>query len=325
MKGSWKLRLRLWAVSFLMFVIVFALVSLAFAISGYSPGLWLYFLISIGIILLQYLIGPSLIKTTMKVEPVTPEEQPRIHVMVEEMSKKAGIPKPKVGISHINIPNAFAYGRTKRSGHIALTAPIMNMLDEDELKAVIGHELGHIKHNDMIITTVISVLPMICYYVALSFLFSRSGDDENAGIMMIIGIVGYAAYIVGQFLVLFVSRIREYYADEASVELGNKPSALVSGLYKLSYGASRASEDTIKDASTNRAFFANDIKQGDRDVKCFEQLDFDKDGKISDEDLEKFYRAEVVNSFTDNFTEIFSTHPDSLKRARRLAELQFEN
>lgn len=88
MKGSWKLRLRLWAVSFLMFVIVFALVSFAFAISGYSPGLWLYFLISIGIILLQYLIGPSLIKTTMKVEPVTPEEQPRIHAMVEEMSKK---------------------------------------------------------------------------------------------------------------------------------------------------------------------------------------------------------------------------------------------
>lgn len=323
MKGSWKLRLRLWAVSFLMFVIVFVIVGLACFLTGYTLGLWFYFLISLAIVFGQYLAGPSLIKVTMKVKPVTQEEQPHLHAIVEEMSKKAGIPKPKIGISNINIPNAFAYGRTKKSGHIALTAPIINLLDEDELKAVIGHELGHIKHNDMIITTIISVLPMICYYIALSFLFSKN-NNENAGIMMLIGIVGYAAYILGQFLVLFVSRIREYYADEASVELGNKPSSLVSGLYKLSYGASKASEETIKNATTNRAFFANDIKQGERDVQCFEQIDFDKDGKISDADLEKFYRAEIVNSFSDNFIEIFSTHPDSLKRARRLAKLEFE-
>lgn len=324
MKGTWKLKIRLWLVMLLMFVIVFALISLICFFTGYRLGLGTYFIISIGLILVQYFAGPSLVKHTMNVEAVTPEQEPRIHAMVEEMSRKAGIPKPEVGISHINIPNAFAYGRTKKSGHIAVTAPIIQLLDDDELKAVIGHEIGHIKHNDMIVTTVISVLPMICYYIALSFLFSRS-DEENAGLMMIFGIVGYAAYLVGQLLVLFVSRVREYYADQASVELGNKPSALVSGLYKLSYGAARASEDTIKDVNTSRAFFANDIKNGEHDVACFQQIDFDHDGKISDDDLAKFYRAEIVNSFSDNFSEIFSTHPDSLKRARRLAELEFEN
>ncbi len=324
MNGTWKLRLRLWAVMLLMFAIVFTIVNLAFNFTGYRFGIGGYFLISIVIILIQYLAGPSIVKHTMKVVQVSADEEPRIHQMVEEMSKKAGIPKPKVGISQVNIPNAFAYGRSKHSGHIAVTAPIVNLLDDDELKAVIGHEIGHIKHNDMIVTTVISVLPMICYYIALSFLFSRS-DDDNAGVMIIIGIVGYLAYLLGQILVLFVSRVREYYADQASVEFGNKPSSLVSGLYKLSYGASRANEKTIKDVNTVRAFFANDIRQGERDVACFQQIDFDNDGKISDEDLKKFYNAEIVNSFSDNFAEIFSTHPDSLKRARRLAELEFEN
>lgn len=323
MNGTWKLRLRLWIVSLLMFAIVFAIIVLACTLTGYRFGFGGYFLISIGIIFLQYWFGPSLVKRTMRVRPLSKAESPKIYAMVEEMSSKAGIPTPEIGVSEIGIPNAFAYGRSKGSGHIAVTAPIINLLDDDELKAVIGHEIGHIKHNDMIVTTVISVLPMICYYLALSFLFSRD-NDENAGIMIIIGIVGYGAYLLGQLLVLFVSRIREYYADQASVELGNKPSALVSGLYKLSYGAARASDKTIKDVSTNRAFFANDINHGDRDVACFQQIDFDHDGRISDEDLAKFYRAEVVNSFSDNFTELFSTHPDSLKRARRLAELEFE-
>lgn len=323
MKGTWKLRLRLWFVMFLMFAIVFALISLICGATGYSMGIGTYFIISIAIIFVQYLAGPSLVQHSMNVETVTPEQAPHIHAMVEEMSEKAGIPKPEIGISHVNIPNAFAYGRSKHSGHIALTAPIVNLLDDDELKAVIGHELGHIKHNDMIVTTVISVLPMICYYIALSFLFSRS--EENAGAMVIIGMLGYVAYLVGQLLVLFVSRIREYYADQASVEFGNKPSSLVSGLYKLSYGASRASEETINDVSVNRAFFANDVKNAERDVSCFRQLDFDHDGKISDKDLETFYNSQISSSFSDSFSEVFSTHPDSLKRAKRLAELEFEN
>lgn len=324
MKGTWKLRLRLWFVMFLMFAIVFAVINIACTLIGYRMGFGAYFLISIGLIFLQYLVGPSVVKSSMNVETVTPEQEPRLHAMVEEMSKKAGIPKPEVGISHVNIPNAFAYGRTKRSGHIAVTAPIVSLLDDDELRAVIGHELGHIKHNDMIVTTIVSVLPMICYYIALSFLFS-SNDNENNGAMMLVGILGYVAYLVGQLLVLFVSRVREYYADQASVELGNKPSALVSGLYKLSYGAARASENTINDVSANRAFFATDIKNGVNDVNSFRQLDFDNDGKISDSDLEKFYNSNISSSFTSKVSDVFSTHPDSLKRARRLAELEFEN
>lgn len=322
MNGTWKLRLRLWAVMFVLFAIVFGLVWVIFNFAGIKTGISFYLVVSLIIIFIQYWFGPSIVKHSMNVRHLSREEAPYIYQMVEELAKEANIPTPEIGISEINIPNAFAYGRSKRDGHIAITAPILGLLDRDELKAVLGHEMGHLKHNDMIVTTIVSIIPMICYYIALSFMFSRD-DDNGAGFL--IGIIGYAVYLLGQLLVLLVSRIREYYADQASVEFGNRPAALASALYKLSYGAANASSETLKEVNTNRAFFANDVNHGERDVTSFRQIDFDRDGKISDEDLRRFYESGMTSTLGDNFKEIFSTHPDSLKRARRLAELDNEN
>ena len=318
MKGTWKLKLRMWLTSILMFTIVYALVMAA----GWYLGVrsyMLWFAASLIIVFLQYWFGPSLVKRSMNVRPLSEAEAPHIHQMVQELADAAGIPKPEVGLSEVNIPNAFAYGRSKRSGHIAITRPILGLLDRDELRAVLGHEMGHIQHNDMIVTTVVSVIPMICYYIALSFMFS--GDNDN-GAAIIIGILGYVFYLVGQLLVLFISRTREYYADEASVEFGNRPAALVSALYKLTYGASRCSDETISDLNTNRAFFVNDINNAKHDITDFSQIDFDGDGKISDDELRKLANSEVKISKKSGTMEIFSTHPDSLKRVKRLAEME---
>jgi len=171
----------------------------------------------------------------------------------------------------------------------------------------------------MIVTSAVSVIPMICYYIALSFMFS--GDNDNGG-AIIIGILGYLFYLVGQLLVLFISRTREYYADEASVEFGNRPAALVSALYKLSYGAAKCSDQTIADLNTNRAFFVNDINNAKHDVTDFSQIDFDGDGKISDEELRRLANSDVKISRKSGAMELLSTHPDSLKRVKRLAELE---
>lgn len=279
----------------------------------------LYAGVSLAIVFLQYWFGPTIVKYSMNVRPLSEAEAPHIHKMVEELAQAAGVPKPEVGVSEINIPNAFAYGRTSRSGHIAITRPILGLLDYDELRAVLGHEMGHIKHNDMAVTAAVSVIPMICYYIAISFMFS--GDRDN-GATIVIGMLGYLFYLIGQLLVLFISRIREYYADEASVEFGNRPAALVSALYKLSYGASRCSEETIKDLNTNRAFFVNDINNAKHDVTDFSQVDFDGDGKITDEELRKLASMDIKISKKNGIMEVFSTHPDSLKRVKRLAELQ---
>jgi heat shock protein HtpX len=309
----------MWLTMFLMFTIVYAL--LGFVGWYLGIGRWqIYMFISLGIVFLQYWFGPSLVKRSMNVRPLSEAEAPHIHKMVAELAQEAGIPKPEIGLSEIDIPNAFAYGRSSRSGHIAITRPILGLLDYDELKAVLGHEMGHIKHNDMIVTSAVSVVPMICYYIAISFMFS--GDRENLGATIIIGILGYLFYLIGQLLVLFISRTREYYADEASVEFGNRPAALVSALYKLSYGAARCSEQTISDLNTNRAFFVNDINNAQHDVTDFRQIDFDGDGKISDEELRRLVSADVKISRKNGVMEILSTHPDSLKRVKRLAELE---
>lgn len=318
MKNTWKLKLRMILTSVLMFSIVYFLIMLVGAYLGISS--WkLYFGASLLITFLQYWFGPTLVKRSMKVRPLSEAEAPHIHQIVQELADAAGIPKPEIGLSEINIPNAFAYGRSSRSGHIAITRPILGLLDRDELKAVIGHEMGHIKHNDMIVTATVSVIPMICYYLAVSFLYS---DNNNNGAGIIIGILGYVFYLVGQLLVLFISRTREYYADEASVEYGNRPAALVSALYKLSYGATNCSSQSISNASSNRAFFVNDINNAKNDVFEFRQIDFDNDGTISDDDLRRLAISDIKVSKKNGLMEIFSTHPDSLKRVKRLAELQ---
>ena len=318
MRGSWRLRLRMFITYVLMFSIVYFLVMLVSWYLGITS--WtLYAGVSLLIVFLQYWFGPSLVKRSMNVRPLSEAEAPHIHKMVEELAIEAGVPKPELGLSEINIPNAFAYGRTSRSGHIAITRPILGLLDYEELRAVLGHEMGHIKHNDMALTAAVSVIPMICYYIALSFVFS--GDSRNGG-GIIIGIVGYLFYLVGQLLVLFISRTREYYADEASVEFGNRPAALVSALYKLSYGAARCSKETIDEVNTNRAFFVNDVNNAKHDVNDFQQIDFDGDGKISDDELRRLANSEVKISRKNGLMELLSTHPDSLKRVKRLAELK---
>jgi heat shock protein HtpX len=318
MRGTWKLRLRMILTSVIMFTIVYFLIMIVGAYLGITS--WkLYFGITLVISFIQYWFGPSLVKRSMNVRPLSEAEAPHIHQMVQELADAAGVPKPEIGLSEINIPNAFAYGRSSRSGHIAITRPILGLLDRDELKAVLGHEMGHIKHNDMIITAAVSLIPMICYYIALSFMFS--GDSRNGG-GIIIGILGYLFYLLGQVLVLFISRTREYYADEASVEYGNRPAALVSALYKLSYGAARCSKETIDEVNTNRAFFINDVNNAKNDITDFQQIDFDGDGIISDEELRRLASADVKISPKSGIMEIFSTHPDSLKRVKRLAELE---
>lgn len=321
MSGVWKLKLRSWFIMLVMFALVYFIIMLAGNLIGLGGFYQFYFIAGIAVLILQYLFGPSIVKRSMGVRELSEAEAPHIHKMVEELAIAANIPKPKVGISPTTVPNAFAYGRTKRSGHVCVTQGILNTLNRDELKAVLGHEICHIKHNDMAITTIVSAIPLVCYYVGMSFMFSGYGDNDNGG-TAIIGLLAMVAYFIGQLLVLFLSRVREYYADEGSVSLGCRPEHLASALYKLVYGAAVAPEQEIKDIEGTKAFFVTNITDARKELTSLSQLDLNHDGVIDANEMAKLREAKVNIDSRSKFMEILSTHPDMLKRIKKLSELE---
>lgn len=321
MNGSsiWKLRLRLWFATVLLFGLLYAIVTAVSYYFGFGGPLMFGFF-AIVIILAQYLLGPFMVESMMKVRYVSEAEAPNLHRMVEELAYNAGIPKPKVGISEIGIPNAFAFGKSKGDGRVCLTRGILNILDEGELKAVLGHEISHIKHMDMIVITLLSVVPLICYYIFISTLFS--GGRDRGGGAVLIGVAALAGYLIGNLLVMFVSRVREYYADQGSVELGNPPHQLASALYKLVYGSASANKDEIKEVEGVKAFFVNDVSDASNEISDLRQLDMNMDGVISESELSRLKYTETKVSLSHKIMEIISTHPNMVKRIKRLSELR---
>ena len=321
MKGTWKLKLRLWLSMAVMFGLVYVLIMLAGNFLGYRGFYGFYAIAGLFVLFLQYIFGPKIVESSMGVHHLSESEAPELHQMVAELAQAANIPKPKVGISNTMVPNAFAYGRSKRSGHVCVTKGILGLLDHDELKAVLGHEISHIKHNDMAITTVVSAIPLICYYLGFSLIFSGGGGDNNNGGGALIGFLALIAYFLGQLIVLFISRVREYYADAGSVELGCQPEKLASALYKLVYGAARIPEQEIKDVEGTKAFFLTDISNARNEINDLSQLDFNRDGVISKEELDQLKNNNVKISGSNKIMEMLSTHPDMLKRIKRLADM----
>jgi len=161
--------------------------------------------------------------------------------MVAELAGSTHLPKPKVGISQLAIPNAFAFGKTQRDGRVCVTQGILNLLRKDELKTVLGHELSHVKHRDMVIITLLSAIPLVMYWIAWGTMWrgAFSGQRQGGGYAALIGLGAFLLYFITNLPVLYGSRIREYYADQGNVKLGNEPQRLASALYKLVYGNAR--------------------------------------------------------------------------------------
>jgi heat shock protein HtpX len=314
---SLRLTLRLWLATILLFGILYAIITIICSFLGFGGPLIFGFL-ALAMVLGQYLLGPKMVEAAMHVHYVSSQEAPNLHAMVEELAMNAGIPKPKVGISEVNMPNAFAFGRSKRDGRVCVTRGILNLLDEEELRAVLGHEISHIRHNDMAVMTLISVVPLVCYYIFISTLFSGGDSDSGAGI---IGLVALGGYLLGNLLVLFVSRVREYYADQGSVEIGGRPHKLASALYKLVYGTAATDEKQVKELEGIKAFFVNDISDARNEIKDLREVDLNLDGVISEDELVQLRDSPTRISTGSQIMELMSTHPNMVKRIKRLAEL----
>ena len=318
----WSLQLRMWLLVTLLFGIVYALTVVIGKTFLHVGDFSFYLIISIVMMVIQYMLGPKIVEWSMHVKYIKREENPRLFQMVESMSRLANIPMPRIGIAGIDIPNAFAFGRFIKDGRICVTAGIMKLLNDEELKAVLGHELSHLKNRDVLTITLLSVIPMIMYRIAWQFLFYGRRRDERGGNTILIGIAAFLFYFVTNLLVLYASRIREYFADRGSVQLGNPPKALASSLYKLAYGSAKLSEESLKQTEGLKAFFINDPSQGRKEVLELSQLDLDKSGTIDAAELALLRNSNIRLKLGDKMLELLSTHPNMLKRIKKLSEHQ---
>ena len=285
---------------------------------------WVYIILAFVFIGFQYLISPAIVGWTMKIKWVSEKEEPELHRMVSELAKEAYLPKPKVGISQLAIPNAFAFGRTRRDGRVCVTRGILKLLSRGELKAVLGHEISHIKHRDMAIITLLSAIPLMLYWLAWSMMWGGAlgGRRQGGGYAALIGLGAFLLYFITNLLVLYGSRIREYYADLGSVRLGNMPHDLATALYKLVYGNARVrNSQELKRVEGVKAFFVNDPSRAWYEIRELSQIDQDMSGTINYDELMTLRQKEVKLGASHKLMELFTTHPNMLKRIKHLSTL----
>ncbi len=310
------LQIRMYLLMGAMFAIVYALAVVLLP----SGTFWTYGIMASIMLFIQYLIGPSMVKWSMGIRYVSEAEAPELHRMVGELARASGIKKPKVGMSPRPIPNAFAYGNFLTGGNVCVTEQIMKLLSRDELRAVLGHEISHLKNRDVAVITALSVIPTICWYIAWSTMWApRRGRDR--GNQVAIGLFAFLLYFVTNLLVLYGSRIREYYADQGSVRLGNSPHHLATALYKLVYGSVRVPHDELRQMEGYKAFFLNDPSRARSEINELRQVDADMSGTIDQTELLMLRSKSVKVDTGDKIMELLSTHPNMLKRIKQLSSL----
>src|SRR2546428_1370100 len=322
--------------SLLSLLLLFILAVVDYAVQANSfPGA---FAIVVGLallfILLQWLISPSIVRWAIRDRrPITAESNPWVYRTVEEIARQAGVPTPRIWESGDSSPNAFVFGRTVSSAELVVTQALLERLNQDEIRAVLAHEIGHLRHRDVIIMTLMSAVPLIAYVIArLGFEALRGnvrvrGKGAGQAFIIIIAsaIVSYAVYLVAQLLVLYLSRTREYYADAYSGAATRDPHLLASAPTKISYGLSLARPDA--EPSGLRAFMIGDPVKAQEDYQQPQersnQSDPDHAGQIDAYELQK-PAEQQRKSHWRRANELFGTHPPTYKRILVLEEMEEE-
>jgi heat shock protein HtpX len=294
-------------------VLVFGLLFALLAGLGFYFDLGIYTIVGLAVAfgLFQWAIGPAIVKWSTNMSPLNRDEFPWIEETIHEICIKNRVKIPKITIANTSMPNAFVFGRSSKSATLTLTRGLLNTLSKDEVKGVIAHEIGHIKHNDMVVMTIISVIPTIAYFIALSTIFGGRTRNQG-GAAVLIGVGAFAVYFITNLLILYFSRLREFYADNFAGRQV-KPSILANALAKITYGLSLQKQE-VK-SSTLRSFYAVDPVSSSFEVTKF--ASYYKDQHISEEEVQKAMDWERKNSFS-KFGEIFRTHPLTYKRIEKL-------
>jgi heat shock protein HtpX len=230
---GWGMRLRIMLTSILVFGLVAAVMALLLGALGFggSGSIFVWMAVSLVMLGIQWYLGPAIIKWSTGAKELKRENAPELFGMVQRLTQKARLPMPRLYLVNNPSPNAFAFGRTQSDSGIAVHAGLLQSLDKDEVEGVLAHEIGHINNRDVAVMTIASIIPIALYY---GFLIFGRDEDGRGSLGTIIG--AFAAQFVGQILVMWLSRQREYFADEFSARLTGNSQPLMSALAKITYG-----------------------------------------------------------------------------------------
>ena len=250
---------------------------------GYIP----LAIIASAMILAQWYFSDKIVLWSSGAKIVSKEEYPRLHEIVERLSTNNGLPKPKVAMVNSPVPNAFATGKSPKSSLVAVTTGILDLLDNDELEAVIGHELSHVRSRDVLVLTLASLFSTVAWYLVRFGLFGGLGRNRNiAGSSAIVLLVAITTWVVSFLIIRAISRYREFSADRGGAIMTGKPDKLASALLKISGKIKVIPPKELENVQKLNAFFIIPALSG----------------------------SSIAN--------LFSTHPPVEKRVQKLMEMK---
>jgi len=274
--------------TFLMALLMVLAVFIGYTIGG-NGGMMIAFIFALGMNLVSYWFSDKIVLKMYKAEEITESDSPRLFAVVRDLSQRAGLPMPKVYLIPTDTPNAFATGRNPEHAAVAVTRGIMNILTENELRGVLGHELAHVKHRDILIGTIAAVfagaISMLAHMAQWAAIFGggRSDNERGGGGLGLLA-MAIVAPIAALLIQMAISRSREYLADEDGARFHGNPRDLASALAKLQRGAERMPMQATP--ATAHMFIVNPLTGG---------------GLMS----------------------LFSTHPPMEERIKRLEAMRF--